>query len=154
MQGNNYVIFSDYTGNSFTENCNKEGTIGSIDSKSNYPVNTQAPDPYVIINAASAIKVYSSDTDTTGMKLTGDGMNDNAKKVIISDLTQETGSKIYQQKYQRVRYAKENGNQWALANVAEKFDSTKGEYKDRLSTYFTASESKESDYEGIDDLMF
>ena len=151
VQGNNYVIFSDYTGNSFTENCNKEGTIGSIDSKSNYPVNTQAPDPYVIINAASAIKVYSSDTDTTGMKLTGDGMNDNAKKVIISDLTQETGSKIYQQKYQRVRYAKENGNQWALANVAEKFDSTKGEYKDRLSTYFTASESKESDYEGIDD---
>lgn len=48
--------------------------------QSNYPVNTQAPDPYVIINAASALKVYSSEDDTTGMKLTSDGMNDNAKK--------------------------------------------------------------------------
>ena len=151
VQGNNYVIFSDYTGNSFTETRNTEGTIGSIDSKSNYPVNTQAPDPYVIINASSALKVYSSKDGTTGMKLTSDGMNDNAKKAIISDLTQGTGSKIYQQKYQRVRYAKENDNQWVLANVAEKFDPTIGEYKDRLSTYFTASESKESDYTGIDD---
>lgn len=151
VQGNNYVIFSDYIGNSFTETRNTEGTIGSIDSKSNYPVNTQAPDPYVIINASSALKVYSSDKDTTGMKLTGDGMNDNAKKAIISDLTQGTGSKIYQQKYQRVRYAKENDNQWVLDNVAEKFDPTNGEYKDRLSTYFTASESKQSDYTGIDD---
>lgn len=149
--GNNYVIFSDYTGNSFTENCNREGTIGSIDLQSNYPVNTQAPDPYVIINAASALKVYSSEDDTTGMKLTSDGMNDNAKKAIVSDLTQETGSKIYQQKYQRVRYAKKSNDQWVLANVANKFDSTKGEYKDRLSTYFTASESKKSDYAGIDD---
>lgn len=149
--GNNYVIFSDYTGNSFTENCNKEGTIGSINSKSNYPANTPAPDPYVIINATSALKVYSSKDDTTGMKLTSDGMNDNAKKAIVSDLMQGTGSKIYQQKYQRVRYAKENGNQWVLANVAEKFDSTSGEYKDRLSTYFTASESKPSDYKGIND---
>lgn len=148
--GNNYVIFSDYTGNSFAENCNREGTIGSIDLQSNYPVNTQAPDPYVIINAASALKVYSSEDDTTGMKLTSDGMNDNAKKAIVSDLTQGTGSKIYQQKYQRVRYAKKN-DQWALANVADKFDPTIGEYKDRLSTYFTASESKESDYEGVDD---
>ena len=150
--GNNYVIFSDYIGNSFTENCNTEGTIGSIDLQSNYPVNTQAPDPYVIINATSALKVYSSKDDTTGMKLTGDGMNDNAKKVIISDLTQETDSKIYQQKYQRVRYAKENTDQkWKLANVAEKFDSTSGEYKERLSKYFTASESKASDYKGVDD---
>ena len=151
VQGNNYVIFSDYTGNSFTETRNTEGTIGSIDSKSNYPVNTQAPDPYVIINASSALKVYSSKDGTTGMKLTSDGMNDNAKKAIISDLTQGTGSKIYQQKYQRVRYAKENDNQWVLANVAEKFDPTIGEYKDRLSTYFTASESKPSDYTGIND---
>ena len=150
-KGNNYVIFSDYTGNSFEETRNTEGTIGSIDSNSNYPVNTQAPDPYVIINASSALKVYSSKDDTTGMKLTSDGMNDNAKKAIVSDLTQGTGSKIYQQKYQRVRYAKENGNQWVLANVAEKFDSTSGEYKDRLSTYFTASESKPSDYKGIND---
>lgn len=149
--GNNYVIFSDYTGNSFTENCNKEGTIGSINSKSNYPANTPAPDPYVIINATSALKVYSSKDDTTGMKLTSDGMNDNAKKAIVSDLMQGTGSKIYQQKYQRVRYAKENGNQWVLANVAEKFNSTSGEYKDQLSTYFTASESKKSDYTGIND---
>ena len=152
VKGNNYVIFSDYTGNSFAETRNTEGTIGGIDSNSNYPVNTQAPDPYVIINAASALKVYSSEGDTTGMRLTGDGMNDNAKKVIVSDLTQETGSKIYQQKYQRVRYAKENTDQkWGLANVAEKFDSTSGEYKERLSTYFTASESKQSDYPGIDD---
>ena len=152
VKGNNYVIFSDYTGNSFAETRNIEGTIGGIDSKSNYPVNTQAPDPYVIINAASALKVYSSEDDTTGMRLTGDGMNDNAKKVIVSDLTQETGSKIYQQKYQRVRYAKENTDQkWGLANVAEKFDSISGEYKDRLSTYFTASESKQLDYPGIDD---
>ena len=151
-KGNNYVIFSDYTGNSFEETRNKEGTIGSIDSKSNYPVNTPAPDPYVTINAASALKVYSSDGDTTGMKLTSDGMNDNAKKAIVSDLTQGTGSKIYQQKYQRVRYAKENADQkWKLANVAEKFDSTSGKYKDQLSTYFTASESKQSDYTGIDD---
>ena len=150
--GNNYVIFSDYTGNSFAETRNTEGTIGGIDSNSNYPVNTQAPDPYVIINAASALKVYSSEGDTTGMRLTGDGMNDNAKKVIVSDLTQETGSKIYQQKYQRVRYAKENTDQkWGLANVAEKFDSISGEYKDRLSTYFTASESKQSDYSGVND---
>lgn len=152
VQGNNYVIFSDYTGNSFTENCNKEGTIGSIDLKSNYPVNTSAPDPYVIINAASALRVYFSDKDTTGMKLTSDGMNDNAKKAIVSDLTQETDSKIYQQKYQRVRYAKENTDQkWKLANVAKKFDPTIGEYKDRLSTYFTASESKQSDYTGVKD---
>ena len=149
--GNNYVIFSDYTGNSFAETRNTEGTIGSIDSKSNYPVNTPAPDPYVIINAASAFKVYSSEDDKIGMKLTGDGMNDNAKKAIVSDLTQGTGSKIYQQKYQRVRYAKENGDQWELANVAEKFDPTSGKYKDQLSTYFTASESKRSDYTGIDD---
>lgn len=149
-KGNNYVIFSDYTGNSFAETCNTEGTIGSIDLKSNYPVNTQAPYPYVIINAASALKVYSSEEDTTGIRLTSDGMNDNAKKEIISDLTQGTDSKIYQQKYQRVRYAKKN-DQWALANVADKFDPTIGEYKDRLSTYFTASESKESDYIGIDD---
>ena len=151
VQGNNYVIFSDYTGNSFTETRNTEGTIGSIDSKSNYPVNTQAPDPYVIINASSALKVYSSKDGTTGMKLTSDGMNDNAKKAIVLDLTQGTGSKIYQQKYQHVRYAKENDNQWVLANVADKFDSTSGKYKDQLSTYFTASESKESDYAGIDD---
>ena len=150
-KGNNYVIFSDYTGNSFAETCNTEGTIGSIDLKSNYPVNTQAPYPYVIINAASALKVYSSEEDTTGIRLTSDGMNDNAKKEIISDLTQGTDSKIYQQKYQRVRYAKKSNDQWVLANVANKFDSTKGEYKDRLSTYFTASESKESDYIGIDD---
>lgn len=150
-KGNNYVIFSDYTGNSFAETCNTEGTIGSIDLKSNYPVNTQAPYPYVIINAASALKVYSSEDDTTGMNLTSDGMNDNAKKEIISDLTQGTDSKIYQQKYQRVRYAKEDGDQWELANVAEKFNSTRGEYKDRLSTYFTASESKKSDYTGIND---
>ena len=149
--GNNYVIFSDYNGNSFTETRNTEGTIGSIDSNSNYPVNTPVPDPYVIINAASALKVYSSDKDTTGMKLTSDGMNDEAKKAIVSDLTQGTGSKIYQQKYQRVRYAKENTDQnWELANVAEKFDSTSGKYKDQLSTYFTASESKQSDYPGID----
>ena len=151
VQGNNYVIFSDYTGNSFTETRNTEGTIGSIDSKSNYPVNTPAPDPYVIINASSALKVYSSKDGTIGMKLTSDGMNDNAKKAIISDLTQGTGSKIYQQKYQRVRYAKENDNQWVLANVAGKFDPTIGEYKDQLSTYFTASESKPSDYKGIND---
>ena len=152
VQGNNYVIFSDYTGNSFTETRNTEGTIGSIDSNSNYPVNTPAPDPYVIINAASALKVYSSDGDTTGMNLTSDGMNDNAKKAIVSDLTQGTGSKIYQQKYQRVRYAKENTDQkWKLANVAEKFNSTSGKYKDQLSTYFTASESKPSDYTGIGD---
>ena len=150
--GNNYVIFSDYTGNSFEETRNKEGTIGSIDSKSNYPVNTPAPDPYVIINAASALKVYSSDGDTTGIKLTSDGMNDEAKKAIVSDLTQGTGSKIYQQKYQRVRYAKENADQkWELANVAKKFDSTSGKYKDQLSTYFTASESTKSDYIGIND---
>lgn len=149
--GNNYVIFSDYTGNSFTENCNREGTIGSIDLQSNYPVNTQAPDPYVIINAASALKVYSSEDDTTGMKLTSDGMNDNAKKAIVSDLTQETGSKIYQQKYQRVRYAKKSNDQWVLANVANKFDPTIGEYKDRISTYFTASESKQLDYTGVED---
>lgn len=150
--GNNYVIFSDYTGNSFTETRNTEGTIGGIDSNSNYQVNTPAPDPYVIINAASALKVYSSEDDTTGMKLTSDGMNDNAKKTIVSDLTQGTGSKIYQQKYQRVRYAKENDSKkWELANVAEKFDSTSSEYKERLSTYFTASESKTADYTGISD---
>ena len=116
-KGNNYVIFSDYIGNS----------------------------------AASALKVYSSSNDTTGMKLTSDGMNDNAKKAIVSDLMQGTGSKIYQQKYQRVRYAKEKADQWVLANVAEKFDPTSGEYKERLSTYFTASESEESDYTGIND---
>ena len=155
--GNNYVIFSDYTGNSFTGTPNTEGTKGTIDSESNYPVNDQAPDPYVIINAASVLKVYSSDDDTTGMKLTSDGMNDRAKSAIVSDLTQRTGSKIYQQKYQRVRYAKENtakentAKEWGLANVAEKFDPQNGEYKDRLSKYFTASESKRDDYTGIDD---
>ena len=149
--GNNYVIFSDYSGDSFVEkNCNKDGTKGALTS--NYPANTPATDPYVIINGTSDLKVYSSDKDTTGMKLTSDGMDGDAKKAIVSDLTQGTDSKIYQQKYQRVKYAKENEDKtWKLANVAEKFDSTTGEYKERLSTYFTASESKKEDYTGIDD---
>lgn len=150
--GNNYVIFSDYTGNSFTGAPNTEGTKGTIDSKSNYPVNDQAPNPYVIINAASKLKVYSSESDTTGIKLTSDGMNDDAKNAIVSDLTQGTGGKIYQQKYQRVRYAKENGSkEWKLANMAEKFDPQNGDYKSRISTYFTASESKAEEYTGVDD---
>lgn len=150
--GNNYVIFSDYTGNSFTGTPNTEGTKGTIDSKRNYPVNDQAPNPYVIINAASKLKVYFSEGDTTGIKLTSDGMNDDAKNAIVSDLTQGTGGKIYQQKYQRVRYAKENGSkEWKLANVAEKFDPQNVDYKGRVSTYFTASESKPADYTGMDD---
>ena len=154
--GNNYVIFSDYSGDSLADSPNMEGTKGNIDSKSNYPAITPATAPYVIINGTSGLKVYSSDTDTTGMKLTSDGMDDEAKKAIVSDLTQETDSKIYQQKYQRVKYAKANKSTdgtttYTFANVAEKFDSTTGEYKERLSTYFTASESKKEDYTGIDD---
>ena len=154
--GNNYVIFSDYSGDSLTDSPNTEGTKGNIDSKSNYPANDPATDPYVIINGTSALKVYSSDKDATGMKLTSDGMDDAAKSGIVSDLTQGIGNKIYQQKYQRVKYAKANKGSngtttYELANVAEKFDSKTGEYKDRLSTYFEASESNKTNYAEMND---
>ena len=152
--GNNYVIFSDYSGDSFNKNGNTDGTKGALTS--NYPANTPATAPYVIINGTSSLKVYSSKSDTTGMKLTSDGMADEAKKAIVSDLTQETENKIYQQKYQRVKYAKANEGTngtttYTLTNVAEKFDSTSGAYKDRLSNYFEASESEQKNYTGIAD---
>ena len=122
----NYVIFADYLNSSFQ-------TDNAI--------------PSVVTNPVSSLTVYPSADAVKGNTLTSDGIADLAKSSIISDLTDSTTQTPYQKRYNRVKYNKNN----TLANVAEKFDSTSGEYKDRLSTYFTASESKQSDYTGIDD---
>ncbi len=122
----NYVIFADYLNSSF-----------QTDNKI----------PSVVTNPVSSLTVYPSADAEKGNTLTSDGISDSAKRSIVSDLTDSTTQTSYQKRYNRVKYNNNN----ALANVAEKFNSTNGEYKDRLSTYFTASESKQSDYTGIDD---
>ena len=121
----NYVIFADYLNSSF-----QTDTI-----------------PSVVTNPVSSLTVYPPDEAGKGNTLTSDGVSDSAKRSIVSDLTDSTTQTPYQKRYNRVKYNNNN----VLTNVAEKFDSTKGEYKDRLSTYFTASESKKSDYPGVDD---
>lgn len=121
----NYVIFADYLNSSF-----QTDTI-----------------PSVVTNPVSNLTVYPSAEAKNGNTLTSDGVSDSAKRSIVSDLTDSTTQTSYQKRYNRVKYNKNK----TLANVAEKFDSTSGEYKDRLSTYFTASESKQSDYKGIND---
>lgn len=121
----NYVIFADYLNSSF-----QTDTI-----------------PSVVTNPVSSLTVYPPDEAGKGNTLTSDGVSDSAKRSIVSDLTDRTTQTPYQKRYNRVKYNKNN----TLANVAEKFDPTIGEYKDRLSTYFTASESKESDYKGVND---
>lgn len=123
----NYVIFADYLNSSFQTNDN---TV-----------------PSVVTNPVSSLTVYPSPEAGKGNTLTSDGVSDSAKSSIVSDLTDSTTQTPYQKRYNRVKYNKNN----ALTNVAEKFDSTSGEYKERLSTYFTASESKQSDYTGIND---
>lgn len=123
----NYVIFADYLNSSFQTNDN---TI-----------------PSVVTNPVSSLTVYPLAEAGKGNTLTSDGVSDSAKRSIVSDLTDNTTKTPYQKRYNRVKYNKNN----TLANVADKFDPTIGEYKDRLSTYFTASESKKSDYKGIED---
>lgn len=121
----NYVIFADYLNSSF-----QKDTI-----------------PSVVTNPVSNLTVYSSAEAGNGNTLTSDGVSDSAKSSIVSDLTDSTTKTPYQKRYNRVKYNKNN----TLANVAEKFDPQNGEYKDRISTYFTASESKTADYTGVED---
>ena len=119
----NYVIFADYLNSSF-----QTDTI-----------------PSVVTNPVSNLTVYSS--AEAGNVLTSDGVSDSAKSSIVSDLTDSTTQTPYQKRYNRVKYNKNN----TLANVAEKFDPKNGDYKSRISTYFTASESKAEEYTGVDD---
>lgn len=121
----NYVIFADYLNSSF-----QTDTI-----------------PSVVTNPVSSLTVYPSADAVKGNTLTSDGVSDSAKRSIVSDLTDSATQTLYQKRYNRVKYNKNN----KLTNVAEKFNLTSGEYKDRLSTYFTASESKQSDYTGVKD---
>lgn len=125
----NYVIFADYLSSSFSTD-NEIKTI-----------------PSVVTNPVSNLTVYPSAEAGKGSILTSDGVSDSAKSSIVSDLTDSNTQTPYQKRYNRVKYNKNN----TLANVAEKFDPTNGKYKDQLSTYFTASESKKSDYTGIND---
>lgn len=121
----NYVIFADYLNSSF-----QTDRI-----------------PSVVTNPVSSLTVYLSAEAKNGNTLTSDGVSDSAKRSIVSDLTDTTTQTPYQKRYNRVKYNKNN----TLANVGEKFDPQKGDYRDRISTYFTASESKKSDYTGIND---
>lgn len=121
----NYVIFADYLNSSF-----QTDTI-----------------PSVVTNPVSNLTVYPSAEAGKGNILTSDGVSDSAKSSIVSDLTDSTTQTPYQKQYNRVKYNKNN----TLANVAEKFDSQNGDYKSRISTYFTASESKAEEYTGVDD---
>ncbi len=121
----NYVIFADYLNSSF-----QTDTI-----------------PSVVTNPVSNLTVYSSAEAGKGTPLTSDGVSDSAKSSIVSDLTDSATQTSYQKRYNRVKYNKNN----TLANVAEKFDPQNGDYKSQISTYFTASESKEEAYTGVDD---
>lgn len=121
----NYVIFADYLNSSF-----QTDTI-----------------PSVVTNPVSNLTVYSSAVAGEGNTLTSDGVSDSAKSSIVSDLTDSATQTQYQKRYNRVKYNKNN----TLANVAEKFDTKNGDYKSRISTYFTASESKAADYTGVND---
>ena len=121
----NYVIFADYLNSSF-----QTDTI-----------------PSVVTNPVSNLTVYPSAEAGKGNILTSDGVSDSAKSSIVSDLTDSTTQTPYQKQYNRVKYNKNN----TLANVAEKFDPKNGDYKNRISAYFTASESKAEEYTGVDD---
>lgn len=121
----NYVIFADYLNSSF-----QTDTI-----------------PSVVTNPVSSLIVYPPDEAGKGNTLTSDGVSDSAKRSIVSDLTDSTTQTPYQKQYNRVKYNKNN----TLANVAEKFDPKNGDYKSRISAYFTASESKAEEYTGVDD---
>lgn len=121
----NYVIFADYLNSSF-----QTDTI-----------------PSVVTNPVSNLTVYSSAVAGEGNTLTSDGVSDSAKSSIVSDLTDSATQTQYQKRYNRVKYNKNN----TLVNVAEKFDPQNGDYKSRISTYFTASESKAEEYTGVDD---
>lgn len=125
----NYVIFADYLNSSFSTD-NEIKTI-----------------PSVVTNPVSNLTVYSSAEAKNGNTLTSDGVSDIAKSSIVSDLTDSTTQTLYQKRYNRVKYNKNS----KLANVAKKFDPQKGDYKDRIATYFTASESKKEDYVGVED---
>lgn len=122
----NYLIFADYLNSSFQTNDN---TI-----------------PSVVTNPVSSLTVYPPDEAGKGNTLTSDGVSDSAKSSIVSDLTDSATQTPYQKRYNRVKYNKNN----TLANVGEKFDPQKGDYRDRISTYFTASESKAADYTGVE----
>ena len=121
----NYVIFADYLNSSF-----QTDTI-----------------PSVVTNPVSNLTVYPSAEAGRGNTLTSDGVSDSAKEKIVSDLTDSATQTPYQKRYNRVKYNKNN----TLSNVAEKFEPQNGDYKSRISTYFTASESKKEDYVGVDD---
>ena len=141
--GNNYVIFADYSEVSFGDNKNTAGTVGKISN--GYPGDTAATAPYVTVNASSGLTVFKSASDSKGMKLTGDGMNDEVKSSIINDLSGDTpaGSK-YAPRYNRVTYRVTGEDKYR--SLADKFNKTSGEYKDKVTTFFDASESKQSDY--------
>ena len=121
----NYVIFADYLNSSFQTDLI----------------------PSVVTNPVSNLTVYSSTVAEKGNTLTSDGVSDSAKSSIVSDLTDSATQTPYQKRYNRVKYNKNN----TLANVAEKFDPKNGDYKSRISTYFTASESKKEKYTEVDD---
>ena len=124
----NYVIFADYLNSSFPTD-NEIKTI-----------------PSVVTNPVSNLTVYPSAEAKNGNALTSDGVSDSAKSSIVSDLTDSATQTQYQKRYNRVKYNKNN----TLANVAKKFDSQNGDYKSQISTYFTASDSKEADYKGVE----
>lgn len=146
--GNNYVIFADYSETSFGDNKNTAGTVGKISN--GYPGDTAATAPYVTVNASSDLTVYKSASDKTGLRLTGDGMNDEVKSSIINDLSGDVPTGKYVSRYNRVTYRVTGKNEYK--SLADKFNKTSGEYKDKITTFFDASESKQSDYSGkLDD---
>ena len=150
-KGNNYVIFADYSETSFGDKKNTAGTVGKIEN--GYPDTTATSSvpttPYVTVNASSDLTVYKSASDSKGMKLTSDGMNDAVKSSIINDLSGDTYTGKYAPRYNRVTYRVTGKNEYR--SLAYKFNKTSGEYKDKVTTFFDASESKKADYSGIDD---
>lgn len=150
-KGNNYVIFADYSETSFGDKKNTAGTVGKIEN--GYPNTTATSSvpttPYVTVNASSDLTVYKSASDSKGMKLTSDGMNDAVKSSIINDLSGDTYTGKYAPRYNRVTYRVTGKNEYR--SLAYKFNKTSGEYKDKVTTFFDASESKKADYSGIDD---
>ena len=76
-------------------------------------------------------------------------MNDAVKSSIINDLSGDTSTGKYTPRYNRVTYKVTGENKYR--SLAYKFNKTSGEYKDRVTTFFDASESKNADYSGLDD---
>lgn len=145
--GNNYVVFADYSEESFGDDKNTAGTVGKINN--GYPETKDASAPYVTVNASSDLTVYKSSSDTIGLRLTSDGMNDAVKSSIINDLSRDTSTGKYTPRYNRVTYSVTGEKKYR--SLAYKFNTTSGEYKDRVTTFFDASESKKADYSRIDD---